>query len=130
MLSNQRTAQPPSSATDDLPFYNNRPFPIGTSGWSIIIVATIAAFLALVMPPMADLKGPLSLVPAILFSAIPLAALALVSGGHWTALFRRFDATALGRAALFAIVTIALSFLAGLALQGRVPLKEIERAHV
>ncbi|MEZ5865302.1 MAG: CPBP family glutamic-type intramembrane protease [Geminicoccaceae bacterium] len=52
------------------------------------MAAVLAAYLMLILPP-PFLRGTFSgFVPALLYALVPLAALALVAGRHWRALFR------------------------------------------
>jgi len=95
----------------DLPFYNGRPVEITGRGWLLILVATVAAFVALVALPLPT--TPLNFIPAILFVAIPLGALAMVAGGHWRALFRHYGIKQFGQSLGFGVLTIAISGAAG-----------------
>lgn len=73
---------------DDFPYYRGDPVEISTGGWMVVLAGVAAGFALLfgkhlllgdAVPPM---------LVAFLFWAIPLTALALVAGRHWTALFR------------------------------------------
>ncbi len=97
---------------DDFPYYVGRPVEITGGQWWIVISAVAIGFAALILPP-PFLRGPVTqIIPAILFFAIPLAALAWVAPSGWTAIFRRLR----GRdfllmplfAALNAVVTIGI----------------------
>ena len=71
----------------DFPFYNGRPVPISGGQWLFVMAAVVAGF-ALLVVPIPWPEGPLrALIPAILFAAVPLAALARVAPGHWTSIF-------------------------------------------
>jgi hypothetical protein len=104
----------------DLPFYNGRPVEITGRGWLLILVATVVAFVALVALPLP--ATPLNFIPAILFVAIPLGALAVVTGGHWRALFRRYGIKQFGQSLGFGVLTIAISGTAGFLLGQFLPM--------
>lgn len=98
----------------DLPFYNGQPVDIGARGWLTVVLATIVGFAALIGLP---LNGfPLEFIPAILFVAIPLAALAAVAGRHWTAPFGRYGFKQFGQSVGFGVLTIVASSAIGLLL--------------
>lgn len=64
----------------DLPFYRGAPVAIGLAGWLIVFTALAFAFAALItMQPLFH-AGFAAFIPALLFTLIPLAALALVGG--------------------------------------------------
>jgi len=96
---------------DDFPYYAGVPVRLSAGQWTFVLAAVALGFAALVTPvPMfATRLG--RLVPAILFPALPLAALALVAGEHWKALFRRLRF----RDFLWMIAFAVLNFLAALA---------------
>ena len=101
-------------ARRDFPFYDGQPVAIGPVGWLIIIVVVAAAFGSLIMLPFAD--PPLNLIPAIVYTGLPLLALAAVSRGNQGALFGRFGLRELGLALGFGVLTMVISFAVGLAL--------------
>lgn len=108
-------------AGDDLPFYNGRPAAISLLGWLFVIAMTAVGFAALLMPVPALQKGIGGFVPAILFFAIPLAALAVVAPRHWTALFRRVGLRDIGWMVAFAILNIAVTIAIGLVFRELAP---------
>lgn len=110
------------SAADDLPFYDDQPSAISGRGWLAVVAATVIAFLTLTLLPVPPAQGALSLIPAILFTAIPLATFARVSGGRWKILFRPYGLRLFGLSILFAIATLALSLATGLLLSTFAPL--------
>jgi hypothetical protein len=73
---------------DDFPYYNGRPVRISGPQWWFVMLMTAIGFLALVAP-IPFIPGAIGqFIRAILFFAIPLAGLAIVTLGHWTAIFR------------------------------------------
>ncbi len=74
---------------DDFPYYRGRPVEITPFRWWVVMLAVVAGFAVLILPP-PFLRGPFgSFGAAILLFAIPLAALAWAAGSGWTAIFRR-----------------------------------------
>lgn len=100
--------------TIDYPFYNGSPAEIRPLGWLAIVAAVGIAFALLTTLPFATL--PLSLVTPIIYTGLPLLTLALVSGGHQNALFRRFGLKEFGLAVGFGLLTLVASFAVGLVL--------------
>ena len=102
------------SSRPDFPYYNGEPVAIGGGGWLIIVASVVVAFLLLTsIPPM---SAPLVLIPAIVFTGVPLLTLALVTRGHHTALFRPFGLKELALAIGFGLLTMVFSFAVGLVL--------------
>jgi CAAX protease family protein len=97
----------------DFPFYNG--VPVGLSGWQwlFVMAAVAGGFLVLVLPiPWPG--GPLgALIPAVLFPAIPLAALARVAPGHWTAIFGKVGWRELRLMFGFALLNLVVSMSVG-----------------
>ncbi|MCR6672450.1 CPBP family intramembrane glutamic endopeptidase [Devosia ginsengisoli] len=100
--------------TIDYPYYNGSPVEIGPLGWLAIVAAVGVAFTLLITLPFATF--PLSLITPIVYTGLPLLTLALVSGGHQNALFRRFGLKEFGLAIGFGLLTLAASFAVGLVL--------------
>ena len=71
---------------DDFPYYDGRPAAISGAEWGLVMLGVAAGYFALILLPFPS--GLLSLVPAVLFCLLPLAALRMVAGGGWTAIFR------------------------------------------
>ncbi|UDF33087.1 UNVERIFIED_ORG: CPBP family intramembrane metalloprotease (plasmid) [Roseateles sp. XES5] len=108
---------------DDLPFYDGRPVAIASWGWLAVVAAVPLAFFILsVSGPVASTQAA-ALLPTFLFAGLPLAALALAAGRHWTALFRPYGPKAFGVSLLFALATLAVSGVVALALQILVPMQ-------
>lgn len=98
----------------DFPFYNGQPVEIRPLGWLAIVASVLAGFLLLILLPFPAF--PLNLVPAILFTGLPLLTLAGVSGGHHMALFGRLGLKELAIAIGFGLLTMVISFAVGLIL--------------
>ena len=100
-------------ANDDFPYYRGRPVEIEAGRWWIVMAAVAAGFAILILPP-PILRGEFTrFVPAILYCAVPLAALALVAGKYWTAIFRPLRGTDFLWMAAFAILNIAVTLVVG-----------------
>ncbi|OEO28251.1 CAAX protease [Devosia insulae DS-56] len=95
----------------DFPFYNGQPVEISGRGWLIVLLGVALGFAALVAVPLNSF--PLNFTPPILFVAIPLGALAMVAGPHWTALFQRYGIKQFGQSLGFGVLTIVVSGAAG-----------------
>jgi len=92
---------------DDFPYYNGRPVLISGGQWWFVMLAVAAGF-ALLIYPLPFLRGTFTkLVPPILYWAVPLAALAMVAGTHWKALFRKLR----GMDFVWMLVFFVLNFL-------------------
>jgi len=98
----------------DFPYYNGQPVAISPSGWLILVASVVAAFALLISLPFPTF--PLNLVPAIVFTGLPLLALAYVSRGHHAALFRRVGIKEVLLALGFGVLTMVFSFAVGLIL--------------
>jgi hypothetical protein len=83
--------------------------------WLILMAALVLGFAALVLIPLVTF--PLDLIPALLFVGIPLLALNLVAGPHWTALFRPVGLRQVGQMVLFAALTLVGSIAVALVLK-------------
>ncbi len=104
----------------DFPFYNGQPVEISGRGWLIVLLAVAVGFAALVALPLSSV--PLNFIPAILFVAIPLGALAMVAGPHWMALFGRYGIKQFGQSLGFGVLTIIVSGAAGFLLSLLTPM--------
>lgn len=98
----------------DFPYYNGQPVALSPSGWLILMAAVVAAFALLITLPFPTF--PLNLVPAIVFTGLPLLALAYVSRGHHMALFRRVGIKEVLLALGFGVLTMVISMVVGLLL--------------
>lgn len=104
----------------DFPFYNGLPVEIGGRGWLIVLAAVLVAFLLLIVLPFETV--PLNYLPAILFTGLPLFALAIVVGPPWRALFGRYGIKQFGISLGFAVLTVFASFAAGFTLGLFIPM--------
>jgi membrane protease YdiL (CAAX protease family) len=97
----------------DFPFYNGAPVALSGGQWVFVMAAVAAGFLVLVVPiPWPG--GPLgALIPALLFPAIPLAALAQAAPGHWKVIFGRVGGRELRLMIGFALLNIVVSMSVG-----------------
>lgn len=98
----------PVKPAADFPYYNGRPVVVNGGGWAVIISGVVLGFVALTMIPAA--RFPATLVPLGLFVAIQLGFLAMVTGRHWTAPFRRVGAWQVVQMLFFGLATVTLSF--------------------
>ncbi|GJL83999.1 MAG: CAAX amino protease [marine bacterium B5-7] len=98
---------------DDFPYYRGQPVGISSQGWLIVLVGVALGFSVLylgveftggALPPM---------LAALLFWAIPLVALALVAGRHWTALFRPLRGVDFLWMIGFAILNLVVTLVTG-----------------
>ncbi|MBS0455629.1 MAG: CPBP family intramembrane metalloprotease [Proteobacteria bacterium] len=101
------------SEIDDFPFYNGRPARLVARQWWLVLAGVALGFVALTapIPWFAGRFG--QFVPAVLFVLIPLAALAIATPQHWTALFRRLGWRDVVATVLVALLTLVVSFAAG-----------------
>lgn len=95
----------------DFPFYNGKPRAISLAGWALILAATALAFAVLVWPIPALANFPLNFIQTIIFTGLPLVALALVAGPDWRALFQRYGFKQFGLSVGFAVLTVVTSFV-------------------
>ena len=75
--------------TRDFPFYDGRPIRISAAGWALVLAGCAVGFLALTLSPLIGRSDAVRLSAIAVFVAAPLVALALASGGRWTAIFHR-----------------------------------------
>jgi len=102
----------------DFPFYNGLPAGLSGAQWLFVLVMVAVGFLALSAPfPLfADVWG--QFIPAMLFFAIPLAALAIVTPRHWTAIFRKVGGRDILWMVVFAVINMAVSLSAAAVVTG------------
>ena len=89
-----------------LPFYDNTPVAITGVGWLLIISAVVVGFALLVAPVPGFAVFPANYVPVLLFTGLPLAALAFVTRGRLSALFHGYGLKAFGASLGFAVLTM------------------------
>lgn len=93
---------------DDFPYYRGRPMEISPGGWWLVMLGVALGFAVLILGPTV-LKGPVwPFVFSILYFAIPLAALAIVAGRWWTAIFRPLRGMDFLLMVAFAILNIVI----------------------
>ena len=100
----------------DFPFYNGAPSRISAGQWLFVLAMVVVAFLLLALPidwPGGSF-GPF--IPALLFPALPLAALAWVAPGHWRSIFGRVGGREVKLMFGFALLNIVVSMSVGLSL--------------
>jgi len=100
----------------EFPFYNGAPSPISAGQWLFVLAMVAVAYLLLALPidwPGGSF-GPF--IPALLFPALPLAALAWVAPGHWRSIFGRVGGRELKLMLGFALLNIVVSMSVGIAL--------------
>ncbi len=98
---------------DDFPYYRGRPVEIPTGGWLLVLIGVAVGFFVLTQGPRFASGLPARFLLAFLYSAIPLAALAIVAGGHWRALFRPLRGVDALWMIGFALLNIAVTLLVG-----------------
>lgn len=104
-----------ASEMRDFPYYNGRPVLISGLQWLFVMAGIVCGYLVLTakLPLFATRFG--QFIPAILFFAIPLAALAAVTPQHWTALFRKVRVRDVMWMIVFALLNVVVSMGIGLA---------------
>lgn len=99
---------------NDFPFYNGRPVRLSGSQWTIVMLAVALGFGALIAPVPAFASAMGQFIPAVLFFAIPLAALAWVAPSHWQPLFRKVAVRDVAWMFLIALLNIGVTISIGL----------------
>jgi uncharacterized protein len=102
------------SSKADFPFYDGEPVEITPRGWILLLLAVAAALALLVTLPFSQF--PLNLIPAVLYTGLPLVTLTSVSRGKHAALFGEFGFQEFGLAIGFGVLTILASFATALVL--------------
>lgn len=100
----------------DFPFYNGAPSRISAGQWLFVLAMVAVAYLLLALP--IDWPGGAfgPFIPALLFGALPLAALAWVAPGHWRSIFGRVGGREVKLMFGFAVLNIVVSMSVGVAL--------------
>lgn len=101
----------------DFPFYNGAPVSVSTAQWMFVVAMVVIGFIVLVLP--VDWPGGIfgQFIPAVLFPAIPLAALAWVAPGHWRSIFGRVGSREVKLMFGFALLNLIVSMIVGVALR-------------
>jgi uncharacterized protein len=97
----------------DFPFYNGAPTPISARQWLFVLGMVVVAFLLLALP--IDWPGGTfgPFIPALLFPALPLAALAWVAPRYWRSIFGRVRGREVKLMFGFALLNIVVSMSIG-----------------
>lgn len=96
----------------DFPYYNGEPVDVAWWKWAVIILACAAGFAVLISYPATnDLQ---SLVPRILFPAIPLAVFIGFTGPYWQSLFKKLTGVDYLNMVIFWLLNLAVSSVMGL----------------
>jgi membrane protease YdiL (CAAX protease family) len=98
---------------EDFPYYNGRPVGLSGQQWILLMIAASVGFMALVNGLGGVVPSLSGWLPVALYSAIPLGALMLFAGKHWTALFWKVSGKDILLMFLFALLTIAVMFGVG-----------------
>jgi uncharacterized protein len=98
----------------DFPYYDGAPVAISGLQWLFVMAMVVAGFLVLQLPIRWP-GGTGQFLPAILMPAIPLAALAWVARGHWTAIFGRVGFREIRLMVGFGLLNIVVSLAVGAA---------------
>jgi membrane protease YdiL (CAAX protease family) len=97
----------------DFPFYRGAPAPISGPQWLFVMAAVVLGFIVLGLPVSWPGGAWGAMIPALLFSAIPLAALAYVVPGHWRAIFGKVGLREVKLMIGFALLTLLVSMIVG-----------------
>ena len=98
------------STKPDLPFYNGLPTAISGVKWLVVVAACAVAFAQLTLLPIPGGAAVQQWVHAILFPAIPLAALAWAAPRGWTAIFRRVRVRDIAAMVGFGVLNLTVTF--------------------
>jgi membrane protease YdiL (CAAX protease family) len=98
----------------DFPYYNGVPVEISPFGWLAVVASVGVAFALLITLPFPSF--PLNLVPAIVYTGLPILALAWASGGRQMALFGSIGIKDIAVAIGFGLLTMVASFAVGFVL--------------
>jgi uncharacterized protein len=110
-----------TQAQRDFPYYAGDPVPLHGRHWLVVLGGVALAF-CLLVSPYTRLPDPWSTVmPSLLFCAVPLLALATVAGRAWTALYRRVTRRDGLWMVGIAVANLVVSILVGLMLSASHP---------
>jgi membrane protease YdiL (CAAX protease family) len=97
----------------DFPFYNGKPASLSGRQWLFVMAAVVAGFLMMLLPIHWPGGSVGSLIPAVLFPALPLAALAQVAPGHWQVVFGKVRWREVRLMLGFALLNLVVSMSVG-----------------
>ena len=92
----------------DFPFYNGQPMEISTKQWIVLWVSVFIGFLALSLIPAST--NVASLIPRILFLAIPLATIIYITKDKWKSLFHKPTLGDFGAIIFYLILNLIVTF--------------------
>lgn len=96
----------------DFPYYDGEPVDVAGWKWGVIILACVAGFLVLLFYPATnDLQ---SLVPRVLFPAIPMAVFVGFTGRYWKSLFKKLTGADFLNMVVFWLLNLAVTSAVGL----------------
>ena len=98
----------------DFPYYDGEPVEISAIQWLVPLAAVGAATCILLGQPQVFSESYWRLGPGVLLAILPLAGLALVTRGHWKALFRKVGLKEIGWMFAFALLNYAIAIPLGL----------------
>lgn len=99
----------------DFPFYNGQPVEVAAWKWGVIVLSCVVGFAALMFyPAHNDVQ---SLVPRILFPAIPLAVFIYFTGQYWKSLFKKPTGRDFLTMVIFWLLNLAVSGIVGIAVK-------------
>jgi uncharacterized protein len=97
----------------DFPFYNGAPVSLSAGPWMLVLAAVAVGYLVLVWPIPWPAGALGSLIPAVLFVVIPLAALAHVAPGHWKSIFGPVRGRDVGLMLGYALLNLVVTLIVG-----------------
>jgi len=106
----------------DFPFYDGDPVEIAGWKWGVIVLACVAGFAALIFYP--AYNNVQSLVPRILFPAIPLAVFIAFTGRYWRSLVKKLRGVDFLNMVVFAVLNFAVTLMVGLIVKALFGAKE------
>lgn len=110
----------PSSPQDrrDFPFYADAPVGLSGPRWLVVMAGVALAFYLLSASWTHPSQTWGTWIPVFLFCGVPLCALALVAGRHWTALFHRLRGRDLLLMVGIAVLNLVVTLLIGALVTG------------
>jgi membrane protease YdiL (CAAX protease family) len=95
----------------DFPFYDGNPTDLSVGKWLLVILSCAVGFAVLIFVPAHD--NVESLVPRILFPAIPLAVFIALTRGRWRAITQRVTGRDVWTMIVFAVLNIVVTSVVG-----------------